>query len=405
MVRILQARAIRRRLLALLTVALAVGATAAVMGTTASAASNKPIMVAGVAPFSGGFATSSMGNENSWNVEIAAIDKAGGIDHHMVKMVVKDDMGQPNLALDDVRAYLAQGIHIFWLEEYSDVVAVKSLMSGDNIIIFTENPVADENNPKEYPYDFNFFPPDVYGVDATVRDAKAKHYTKWAVVSDTTGEFQDYVTFLNADAAGAGAKFVFSTTYDPNATTDFSPMISQIQSSGADAIFFYGVGTPVQDFFTALEASGLNVPIYGGYGDFAANFSGFPNSFLAVAHFPITSTTLLNSSGKPLIPAYGKVAQEFYAKYGKGPFAGGGVSLDMAKAAMWALQQTGGVPDPAKMKAALEKTAAMGGLALTSPLVKYKFSPTNHGGFPVNQVQLATVILNPTWPGFLPKAQ
>ena len=93
-----------------------------------------------------------------------------------------------------------------------------------------------------------------------------------------------------------------------------------------------------------------------------------------------------------------------WAKYGKGPFSGGGVSVDQARACMWALQQTHGNPDPKLMRAALEKTAAMGGLALTTPAVKYKFSPTNHGGFPVSQVTLATVILNANWPGYLPKS-
>src|SRR5579871_1722122 len=101
MFRMLQRGVTRRRLpAALLTVALGAGVAATLAGTSASAASNGPIMIAAVAPFSGGFATSSQGNENSWNYEIAAINKSGGINHKMVKMIVKDDAAGPNVALD-----------------------------------------------------------------------------------------------------------------------------------------------------------------------------------------------------------------------------------------------------------------------------------------------------------------
>src|SRR5579871_2020663 len=89
----------RRRVGALLTAALAAGASAVAMTSTGASAAGT-ITVAAVAPFSGGFATSSQGNENSWNYEIAAINKSGGINHKMVKMIVKDDAAGPNVALD-----------------------------------------------------------------------------------------------------------------------------------------------------------------------------------------------------------------------------------------------------------------------------------------------------------------
>ena len=70
---------------------------------------------------------------------------------------------------------------------------------------------------------------------------------------------------------------------------------------------------------------------------------------------------------------------------------------------MYAIRQAGG-DDPAKMRAALEKTASQGGVGFTSPQLKYSWSKTNHGGFPSGQVRLCKALLNPDWPGMFPIA-
>ena len=94
---------------------------------------------------------------------------------------------------------------------------------------------------------------------------------------------------------------------------------------------------------------------------------------------------------------------KFYARFGKKPGVGGGSSYDQWLAVAWAIKQAGG-DDPTKMRAAMESTAGMGGIAFTSQQVKYSWSKTNHGGYPPGQVRLAKALLNPEWPGMFPVA-
>jgi branched-chain amino acid transport system substrate-binding protein len=366
--------------------------------SSGSASKGGVIKIGAVAPFSGGFASSSTSNQNTWNEVIADVNAKGGINGRKLQLVVKDTKGQPNLAVQYTRELMDQGVKLFWVQTTADELAIRPLMNTGKILVFSNNPPDIQNDPKQFPYGFNFQASNKAGVQTVADAAKAQGHTKWAVVSDTTGEFQTYVNNLKPLVGPSGAKIVLDQKYDPT-TTDFSSIVTKIKQSGADAIFFFAVGTPVQAMLTAVQAAGLKTPIFGGYGLVAADLSSFPDSVLEQAVAPMSKVTLLTPDGKPLYPDYGKLTERFYEKFGKKPSVGGGVNWDEAMAMVWAIEKAGG-DDPAKIKQALESTEASGGLKAISPDVAYKFSGTDHGGYPDDAVGLATLKSSKEWPGY-----
>lgn len=396
-----QARIHRRLLLAPV---LAAALVAAVFATSVTAAPQKftgSITIALVAPFSGPFATSSQGTQRNLGIAIADMNKKGGVNGKKIHLVIKDDQAQPNLAVQYVREFMNQGIRIFYLQTTADALAVRPLMADGQAILFMGNPPDIQNDPKEFPYGFNFIASNKKGVTAIVSRAKTKGYKKWAIVSDSTGQFQTYVDNLKG-MVPSGVQVVLEQNYDPT-TTDFSSIVTKIRQADADAIFFFAAGAPVQGMLTAVQAAGLKTPILGGYGLVAADLSSFPRSLLQQVVCPVMAPTVLNAGGKPVAPGYTAVAERFWKLFGRKPLIAPGVGWDTANIIMWSIKKAGG-DDPKKMRKALESTAKSGGLVVSDKSVKWSFSPQDHGGFPANGIHLANLVGDPNYPGYFIEA-
>lgn len=381
------------------------GAASPAPGAAATtAASTKPIRIAVVGPMSGPFAPSTTGFQNSATVGVEQINAKGGINGRKLELVIKDDQFQPNMTAQLVQELNEDGVNIFILVYTAGVQALQPTMAAGKYIVFTANPPELQNDPKQLPYDFNFFPPNRFATEAIAAAAKKKGQKTWATVTDTTNQFQEYIKFIQAKASDAGAKIVLDQTFDP-ATTDFSSVAKKVKDSGADAVMLFAAGAAIPRFLQAVKATGITADIYGGYGGAAADLSTAPQDVLANQYFfASNATNLLGPTGTPLVKEYGDaMAQLFWSKYGKKSNVGGGVTYDLFQAIVYAIGKAGG-DDPKKMRAELEKTADSGGIALTAPSVKYKFSATDHGGFPADQVRLAKTVANPDWPGFFPAA-
>jgi branched-chain amino acid transport system substrate-binding protein len=393
-------RAVARpgRATSLAAVAALAAATAAVGFTTHEQASGYKIALVG--PRTGAFAPSTTGFLNSLTEKIAVVNKQGGVNGHRLELIVRDDGGQPERTLQNVVALQAQGVKIFVGVYTAGVLALQPLMNG-SLILFTANPPAVQDDPKQFPYDFNFFPPNSYAVLKDAQYAKKLGLTKLALVADTTAQIQEYVDLAKTTMARYGEQIVLEDRYDPG-TTDFSPVISSIKKSGATGVLFFATGPPVTRLLNAAAAASLQLPILGGYGNAAADLTSVPTEYLQkYAYFVSTTPAVLKSDGTPLIARYGAIARQvLYHKYGLRANIGGGVTWDLASAIVWTLRKAGS-DDPARMRDVLESTArASAGVAFTARPVIYHFSKTTHGGFPPSQVTVAHAYGSPRWPSF-----
>jgi len=386
----------------------------AVMGLTACASSSSatvdqsskgPLRVAFIGAFSGPFAVSSISGENNLGYGSDELNGKGGFNGRKFEIIKKDDQGQANNDPQLVQELLDSGVKIFIEETAAGVRAIVPLMKTNNFILYTNNPPAFENDPTQVPYGFNNIPSNQNSTDAIAKYASGKGQKKWAVVADSSAQVQEYVRTLQISSQQFGGTVIFSKNFD-SGTTDFSSVVKQVKDANPDAIMFFAFGAPVARFLQAVKAAGVTQDIYGSFAAGAASdLSTAPVDVVQKQYyFPLFSPSLLDEQNKaPLYKEYGDLQLKFYTRFGKKPGVGGGVGYDQWLSVVWAVRQAGG-DDPTKMRAALETTAGLGGIGFTSPQVKYKWSKTDHGGFPPGQVRLAKALLNPDWPGMFPIA-
>ena len=356
------------------------------------------IKVGWVGPLSGSFAAASAPTINSLKEYFNVINKQGGVKGQKLQLLTKDDGFSPANALQAVRDFEGQGVKIFYMQYEYDARATTPLQDGSAIFFTAVPPILDV---KDFPYVFNFFPPNKYAMLKNVQYAKRHGLNKIALVTNTTAQFQAYFDVAHDMLPKNNMSIVLEQRYDP-ATTDFSPIITRIKQSGADCVMVFNVGTEGTRFYSAAAAAGLQLPLLGGYGNASSDLSSVPQAFLNKYGFFITTTPfLLDAKGNPVLKIYGALAKSvFYHKYGLKPNVGQGSGWNTPAGMVWAIRKAGGV-NPAKMKSALESTArATSGIAFVARPLVYHFSKSYHSGYPPSQVALAHLYGSPKWPGF-----
>jgi branched-chain amino acid transport system substrate-binding protein len=397
----------RRRLISGLVLCGALAATIMVAAGFTTKKDAGTITIAWIGPQSGPFAPSATSSINTFNEYFARINKAGGINGKQLQLQTKDTgtADDPTVALQAARDFQGQGVKVFFVQTYADEAALQPLMNG-SVFTFTTNPPKQLDDPSLYPYNINWFPPNKYAIFKDMQYLKKLGLTKVALVTNTTAQFQEYIDASHDILPKNGIQIVLEQRYDPT-TTDFSPIITKIKDSGAQAAIDFSFGGEATRFYTAAAAANLQLPLLGGYGNAAADLSSVPLDFLKkYAYFVTTTVTLLDSkTNAPAFPKYGAIQKQvFYHKYGLKTNIGGGIGWDETAAIVWALKNAG--DDPAKIKALFEKTAkASAGVAFTPGGIVYHFSNTQHCGFPPAQISIAHLYGTPQWPGYYYKAE
>ena len=392
------------------TTAAASATTSAATPTTA--AGPKTITVTLIGSFTGQFASSSVSINKALqyafdnvNNGTAPISAPG----YTFKVVAADDGGVASKALDLARTAQANGSHIIDLIGHDEVDATSTLTNSGQLLGVDTDPPDVSGDGTKYPYNFDFFPLDKQAIGGFLKLAAAKSVTKFAVVAATGNQYKGYIDDLNANLSSVpGASIVDTESFDQS-TTDFSSLATKIHQAGADSIFFFGTGAPVQAFFQALIAAQINVPIFTSYGVLSCTACyTMPKTFTSKIYVPFPYSSALGPDGNPLVPAFGQVAQAQWSHFGITSLTGkalqGPGQVDEGYAIAWAVKQAGG-DDPAKLKAAFESTGASGGIGFIAPNdIKYAFTSTNHEGFPPDKVAVVVFGFSVTWPGFYPLA-
>jgi branched-chain amino acid transport system substrate-binding protein len=392
----------RRRVVSTLAAVGALLATVVlVAGFTTAKKAPGPYVVGWIGPQSGPFAPSATGSLNTFNQVFAIYNKKGGVNGHQLQLINKDTAGDPVVALQTAREWVGQGVKAIFVQDYAEAAGLLPLMDG-SMMMFTTNPPAQLDDPKQFPYNINWFPPNKYAILKDAQYLKKLGVTKVALVTNTTAQFQEYIDASHDILPKQGIQIVLEQRYDPT-TTDFSPIITKVQQSGAQATLDFSFGGEATKFYTAAAAANLQQPLLGGYGNAASDLSSVPLDYLKKwAYFVTTNTQLLDpKTNQPAFTKYGAIQKQiFYHKYGLKTNIGGGIGWDQVQSIVWALGKAGG-EDPAKMRAAFESTAkASAGVRFTPNGIVYHFSNTQHCGYPPSQVSIAHLYGVPQWPGY-----
>jgi ABC-type branched-subunit amino acid transport system substrate-binding protein len=389
--------------------------TAAASATTAAAstaptapATPKTITVTLIGPFTGPFASSSKSIQTIFQYVFDQVNAGTGLikaPGYTFKLVTNDDGAVASKALDFARTAQSNGSHILNLVGHAEVDAVQPLATAGQVLATMEDPPDVDRNATTYPYSFDFYANNIDGITAQMRLAASKGLKKFAVLGGTGDQYQGYVDDVPKALAAAdpGASIVLTQRFDPN-TSDFSSIVTKVQQSGADGVWFFATGSANLSFYQAMIAANQSQPIFNAFGALTCSAClALPKTFLSHVTVAFPKSSLLGADGNPLIPAYGQETQKIWQHFNYTSLVdkathGAGLE-DIPYGIVWGVVQAGG-DDPAKLKAAYEGTQASGGVSFVDPSVKYAWSSTNHGGFETANVAAAVLGFNTTWPGF-----
>ena len=389
--------------------------TAGASATSAAPASGTPKnnTVTLIGPFTGPFASSSKSISGIFQYVFDQVNAGTGFvkaPGYTFKLATQDDGNDPSKALDAARTAVSNGSHILNLLGHAEVNAVQPVATQGQVLATMEDPPDVDRDAKTYPYSFDFYANDIDAITAQMRLAASKGLKKVAIVGGTTSQYEGYVVDVPKalTAVNPGASVVLTQRFDP-ATTDFSSIVTKIQQSGADVVFFFDTGSGNLSFYQAMIAANQNQPIFNAFGALTCSAClTLPPTFLSHVYVAFPKSSLLGADGNPLDPVYGTETQKIWTANNATSLtskfsAGSGGLEDIAYGIIWAVVKAGG-DDPAKLKAAFESTAASGGQGFLDPSIKYSWSSTNHGGYETQNVEAAVFGFNTTWPGFFQAA-
>jgi ABC-type branched-subunit amino acid transport system substrate-binding protein len=371
----------------------------------------KTVTVTLIGSYTGPFASSTKSIQNVFQYVFDQVNAGTGLvsaPGYTFKLTASDDGAVPSRALDLARTALSNGSKIVNLVGHAEVNAVAPLTNAGQLLGTEEDPPDVSADGTRYPYNFDFYANDYMGIDAQMKRAAAQNLKKFAVVAGAGDQYQGYVNDVNKYLSDdPGASIVFTQRFDPT-TSDFSSIVTKVQQSGADSVWFFATGPPVQSFYTGMQSANLNIPIFNAFGSLTClTCYTMPPSFLSHVYLAAPANVVLDSSKNPLIPLYGQLTQQLWTHFNAtSPVdkatLGGGLE-DIAYGIVWGVVHAGG-DDPAKLKATYEGTSASGGVGFVSPEIKYSWTATNHGGFPVSKVLPVVFGAVPAWPGWHPQA-
>ena len=384
------------------------GAAGAAATSAAPTGAPKTITVSLIGSFTGPFASSSASVQHTFQYVFDQVNAGTGFvkaPGYTFKLATQDDGNDPSKALDAARTAVSNGSHILNLLGHAEVNAVQPVATQGQVLATMEDPPDVDRDAKTYPYSFDFYANDITAISGQMQYAASKGLKKFAIVAGVGSQYQGYVDDVNSTiSSNPGATVVLNKRVAVD-TTDFSSVVTQVQQSGADAVWFFLTGSPVQSFFNAMLAANSTLPIFNAFGALTClTCYALPPSFLSHVYVGFPKTSLLTPAGQPLLSTYGdetmKLWQHFNATTPATKGAVGSAGLeDIPYGIVWAVVKAGG-DYPAKLKAAFESTSASGGVGFLDPTIKYTWSSTNHDGYSSENIQAAQLGFSQTWPGF-----
>lgn len=233
--------------------------------STAPAASNSPILVGSVTCLTGPL--SSLGTENRKGEElaVAAINKAGGIDGHTLKLVLLDDQSNPSQAVADANQLIGEHAAVIIgsaLTDSNDAMLPVLTRAGITLI----EPAVPDSTSTVQPYLFDVMPgpAQAEGIEAQYI---AKHgWKRVAVLHDTVAFAVDSYQALQKALASTGAQIVHVETYNTN-DTNMQPQLTKIAASHPDVLVTFGVGPAPVIITKEYRAMKASFPLMFGLGE------------------------------------------------------------------------------------------------------------------------------------------
>ena len=377
---------------------------ASLSASSSASGNGKTVTWGFIGSFSGPYAPDTVGVYDALIAFVNYTNAHGGIDGAHLAIKHYDDTGSPTEALTVTREALDAGINVFY-GPLAFPESVEPIENQSNFINFVQTSDPNVANPSLYPNTFVFYPPLSSDESAVVDYLKARHLTKWALLSDTISTDTTEINGIASMASKAGATVVSNTSFPVTQTTGFGPLAQKIESAKPDVVVMLAEGPGVAGVLNQFSADGFDVPVVGNAGLGASGaMPDISHSEQSRVFGSQPNCYDLKPNGAPA-SVYQPLAKLLYSEVGKSKLLSespvGCGQWDLFAAMKLAEEKAGG-DNPSKMRQFLEND-----FHNVAPLgpggVEYSFSKTDHNAFKSNDPGVETTtysVQSSTWPGF-----
>ncbi len=229
-------------------------------------AQTEPIRIGWLAALTGPSSAPAVGFDRGVKFATDAINAAGGVKGRRVEIITRDTQGDPTKAVNATQEMISQlRVHAIWGPTNSgESLAVTAIMARGSMPNIHPCVVDSLIDPRRYPNAFRIAPSNGQWDDAVrgycLNQLSAR---KVAVIGDTTGYG---VSAANASVSGFqrdGADVVYKANIDAT-QTDMTPDMLRARNAGAQAIVIWSVTTGmIARMLNTRATMGWDVPFVG----------------------------------------------------------------------------------------------------------------------------------------------
>lgn len=388
-----------------LAMAVLVAALAAAMAVTISGCSPtatkpaegtsdaEPIKIGVVVSLTGTYAGLGEPEKNAIEMEVERINEAGGVNGRPIEVLFEDD------ATDDAKANAAASrlidqegvVAIIGATGTGGTMAMRDVVKRAGVAQVSMAGGTVITNPVEQlvfatPWSNTIVAP------FTIEALKADGITKVAFISDAGGFGKDGKAVFSAAAAASGLEIVSDQSFNPG-DTDMTAQLTNVKSSGAQAIVMWTAGKEAATVLKNARDLGIDLPIYGSHGNARREFIDGAGDAAEGVRF---------AAGKVLLPeTYGvgsdahTVATGFIERYesrfGSAPSTFAGHAYDALYLIVEAAKTVDGDITAEALAQALESVQGFIGIGGT-----FNMSPQDHNGLSADDL-IMYEIRNGAW--------
>ena len=357
------------------------------------AETKEPIKIGVVLSESG--ANEPLGKPERNAIELFAqrINDAGGIDGHMLEVIIKDDQSDANKAQQAVVELLEQekpvavigssgtGTTISMKQETSKaevpqvcMAAGASIMDGDITWIFRTPPTATEAGKK------------ALGYIADVLKVK-----KVALLYDTNAFGTDGKAVIEAEAPGFGLEVVVSEGYQTDESEEgMDTHLTNVMTAKPEVVVVWGTNPGPAKIAKRMRDKGIDLPYMGSHGIANQAFMELAGEAANGVLFPAGKMLIYEKILEPGTEEYEFIkefADAYFEEYGEqiNTFAGHG--WDAILIVTEALKRAGGDATPAELRDEIEATEGLVGTAGI-----FTYTPEDHNGLSPDDLTMVKIV-------------
>jgi branched-chain amino acid transport system substrate-binding protein len=350
-------------------------------------AAKKPYRIGAVLSLTGSYSGLGTPEKETLDLEVAAINAAGGVNGHPLEVVVEDDGTDTGKATAAVSKLIDQENAIAVIGATGTGQTMATRVDIDRAGI-PELSLAGGNAVTQK-FDKQVFQmpwPNRLVAPFVLKHMKGKGVKSVALFTDASGYGKDGLAVITPELAKLGMTAVANETFNPG-DTDMTAQLTKMKAAKPDAILLWAAGKEAATIMKNRAQLGITTPVYGGSGQARTEF---------IQGAGAAADGFVFGTGKVLLPkSYGdapnrKLAEDFAArykqKYGAEPNIFTAHAYDAIHIVAEALKRIPGDVTPAALRDEIEKTSGFVGLDGT-----FTFSATDHNGLTENDLVMYAV--------------